>query len=49
MSQHPECNCHECTQARYRMSFRYQLDQALNPIQGVSQQLPAPVAQKEHE
>jgi hypothetical protein len=30
---HPECNCHDCTQARYRMSFQYQLDKAMNPIQ----------------
>ena len=27
---HPECNCHDCTQARYRMSFRFQLDQAFD-------------------
>lgn len=24
-----QCNCHECTQARYRTSFQYQVDQAL--------------------
>jgi hypothetical protein len=27
--QNSECNCHECTQARYRGSFQYQYDQAL--------------------
>lgn len=24
---HPRCDCHKCTQARYRMSFQWQLDQ----------------------
>jgi len=27
-----QCECHDCTQARYRQSFRYQFDQAMNPI-----------------
>jgi len=25
---HQRCECHECTQARYRMSFQYQVDPA---------------------
>lgn len=29
------CECHECTQARYRMSFQYQMDRAFNPITNV--------------
>lgn len=36
------CNCHECTQVRYRMSFQYQIDSALNPISRVSDQKPDP-------
>lgn len=37
-----QCECHECTQARYRMSFRYQLDQATNPIRTVAPTEPIP-------
>jgi len=25
--EHETCNCHDCTQVRYRMSLQYQLDQ----------------------
>jgi len=31
MQQHEPCNCHECTQARWKMSFQYQLETALMP------------------
>jgi len=27
--QHEQCNCHECTQARWKMSFQYQISSAL--------------------
>jgi hypothetical protein len=29
---HERCDCHECTQARYKMSVTYQLESVLNPI-----------------
>lgn len=29
MEQHERCECHDCTQVRYRMSFQSQLDRAL--------------------
>ena len=28
---HERCDCHECTQARYKMSVTYQLESVLNP------------------
>lgn len=28
---HKKCECHECTQARYRSSMQYQIDCALRP------------------
>lgn len=31
--QHQECNCHDCTQARYRNSFQFQIDQAIRPAE----------------
>jgi hypothetical protein len=31
MDYHPRCDCHECTQARYRLSFQGQIDQAMTP------------------
>lgn len=38
----PQCECHDCTQARYRTSFQYQLDQAMNPIRAVVSTEPIP-------
>ena len=32
VSEHERCECHECTQARYRLSFEWQLDQAFRPM-----------------
>jgi hypothetical protein len=29
MKNHESCECHECTQARYRTSFQWQLDELL--------------------
>jgi hypothetical protein len=37
------CECHECTQARYKMSIQYQFDSAMNH----SQQARPPAAKEE--
>jgi len=43
--QHETCNCHECTQARWKISLQYQIDSALAPrgntsIDGVKDGIP---------
>lgn len=35
---HPRCECHECTQARWKMSFQGQNQGALGPGLGAVQQ-----------
>lgn len=35
MYQHERCECHECTQARWKLSFQYQIESALHPQQGI--------------
>lgn len=34
-AQHMPCNCHECTQARYRTSMQFQMDQTMGARAGV--------------
>lgn len=35
---HPRCDCHECTQARWKMSLDYKWSSGLGQSQGIPQQ-----------
>jgi hypothetical protein len=43
MNQHERCECHDCTQARYRSSLQWQLDASLREIDHQPSQWQVPI------